>query len=110
VTKSVNRLFLLFQLFGQVGKVLHFAAIHCFEQGFARGEMPIKRADADTSGSCDSFEAGIRATGAEHGFCRVKDAFAVPNGVDARLSRRFIRFDCRQSCPLEKRRDPPYLS
>ncbi len=90
--KCVDGLFLLFQLLGQVGKVLHFAAIYCFEQGFARGEMPVKRADAHAGGQCDSFEAGVRATFTKHNFCRLQDTLAVPHGIGARLSCRLPTF------------------
>jgi hypothetical protein len=52
--------------------------------------MAVKRADADASRARDGFEARFGAAGAEHGFCRLKDAFAIPNSVGARLARRFL--------------------
>ena len=103
VPERLDRLHLLFQLFGQIGKMLHFAAIHRFEQGFARGEMPVERADADAGGSRDGFEARIRTAGAEHRFCRLEHALAVANRIGARLSHAFSRsfMPSVESRPLE---------
>ena len=82
---------LFLQLLGQIGKLLHLAAVHRLEQGLARREMAVKRADADAGGLRDGFEAGIRATGAEHDFRSFENTFAVPHGVGARLSCRLLR-------------------
>ncbi len=66
VTERLDRRHLSFQPIGQIGELLHFAAVHRFEQGFARGEMPVEGADADTGRSRDGFEAGLGTTGAEN--------------------------------------------
>ena len=91
MTERLDRLRLLFQLLGQIGKLLHFAAVHRFEQGFAGGEMPVEGADAHTGCARDGLEAGLGTTGAENLFCRLKHALAVPNRIGARLSRPFLR-------------------
>ena len=54
--------------------------------GLRAWEMPVKRADADTGGARDGFEARFRATGAENRFCRLEDTLAIANGIGARLS------------------------
>jgi hypothetical protein len=71
--------------------VLNFAAVHRFEQGFARGEMPVKGADAHAGGPRDCFEAGFRATSAENRFRCLKDPLAIPQSIDALLSRALHR-------------------
>jgi len=55
VPQCIDGLRLVLQLFGQNPQGLDFAAIHRFEQGFARGEMAIEGADAHTGGSRDGF-------------------------------------------------------
>jgi hypothetical protein len=48
--------------------------------------MTVKRADADSGLLCDSFEASLGSTGAEHGSRSLKDPAAVPERVGTRLS------------------------
>src|SRR5258708_2709385 len=91
MTQCIDWLRLLFQLLGQIGKLLHLAAVRRFEQGFACREMPVEGADAHTGGSRDGFEAGLRATSTENHFCCLKDTLAIPNGIGARLSRALLR-------------------
>ena len=91
MAKSIDWLLLLFQLFSQIGKLLHLAAIDGLEEGFAGGEMSVECTDPDAGRSRDGFEAALRATGTEHYFRRLKDALAVPNSVGARFTRRLVR-------------------
>ncbi len=86
MAKCVDGLRLIFQLLGQIGKLLHLAAVHRLEQALAGWEMPVERADTDAGGSRDSFEACFRSAGTEYDFCRLKNAFAIANGVGPRLS------------------------
>jgi hypothetical protein len=112
VTECIDGLGLLFQLFGKIGKLLHLAAVHRFEQGFARWEMPVEGADAHTGGARDGFEAGLRTAGAENRLCRLEDALAIPSGISARLSCPLFQLlqPTVQFRPLEKRRHPPYMA
>ena len=90
MTERIDGLRLVLQLFGQVGKLLHFAAVHRLEQGFARGEMPVESADAHIGGASDGFEAGLRTAGTEDDFCSLQNTLAIPNGIGARFSRSFL--------------------
>ena len=113
MTERVDRRHLPFQPLGQIGELLHFAAIHCFEQGFARGEMPVEGADADAGRPRDGFEAGLRTTGTENLFCGLKHTLAVPNRIGARLSCPFSRAaSCGASNldPLKTEEPSVYLS
>ena len=89
--QRVDGLRLLLELFGQIGKLLHLAAVHRLEQRFARGEMPVKRADAHAGGARDRFEACVRAAGAENRLCRLEHTLAIADGIDARLSHALVR-------------------
>ncbi len=100
--QRLDRLRLLFQLFGQIGKLLHFATVHRFEQGFARGEMPVEGADADPGSSGYGFEARLRTPGTENRFGGLKHALAVPNRVGARLSRPIFQLHHADSPNLNK--------
>jgi hypothetical protein len=69
---------------------LYFAAVHRFEQGFARGEMPVKRADTHSGSLRDGFEASLWTASTEDHFCRLEDPLAIPNSIGAWLSRAFL--------------------
>jgi hypothetical protein len=81
---------LSFQLLSQVGEMVDFAAVHCFEQGFARGEMPLEGADADAGGARDSLKARFGAAGAENRFGCLEHQLTVPHGIGAGLARIFF--------------------
>ena len=85
-TQRFDGVRLLLQLFRQIGKLLHLAAVHRFEQGFARGEVPVKRADA-TPAARATASRPVRAAGAENRLCRLEHTLAIANGIGVRLSR-----------------------
>jgi hypothetical protein len=53
--------------------------------------MAVERADADTCGSRDGFQARIRAASTEHRFGGLKHALAVPNRIRPRLARLILQ-------------------
>ena len=76
---------------GQIGQVIHFAAIHRLEQRLAGREVPVQRADADAGPLRHRLQAGIRAAGAEHRLRRLEHTLAVAQRVRARPSRHLCR-------------------
>ena len=89
LTQRFDGLRLFLQSIGEGGKLLSLVAVDGVEQGFARREMAVKRADADTGCFGDSFEAGVRAAGTEYRPGRLEHALAVAQRVGPRFSRRF---------------------
>ena len=91
----------VFQLFGQIAKVLDFAAIDRLEQGFTRWEMPIQCADAYAGGSGNGFQARLGATGTENLPGRLDYTLVIANGVGTGLSqgRLHLRHDNLVSSP-----------
>ncbi len=98
---STGRDVLFTQLFGQIAKVLDFAAIDRLEQGFTRWEMPIQGADAYAGGSGNGFQARLGATGTENHLGRLDYTLVIANGVGTGLSqgRLHLRHDNLFSSP-----------
>src|SRR5262245_38909600 len=71
--------------------MLDFPPIHGLEQGFARGEVAVERADTDTGAFGDGFETCIGAARAEDALRRFQHALAIACGVRARLAVQLYR-------------------
>jgi len=102
------------QLFGQIDQLLHFAAVHRFEQCFARGKMPIEACRMPTPAAArDGFEAGFWPTGTEHSFLLPQEP-ARGSELRRRVAFAFLfriaSYRPSNLDPLEKRRMPPYIA
>ena len=80
-----RRMPVLGQLFGEVAEMVHLMAINRLEQGLARREMPVERADADACLTRNRFQARLRAAGAEDLRRRFEQKLAVADRIGARL-------------------------
>ena len=114
LTQRVDGLRFLFQLLGQVCKLLHLVTIDGLEQGFARWEMPVEGANSDPGRARDSFQAGVRATGTEYGVptSRIRSRLRIASARRVRVAFSFANglIPIVQFQPLEKRRSPPYMA
>ena len=98
--QRLDRLGLVLQLLGQFAELLHLAPIDGLEQGLARREVPIERADADTGPSRHGLQARVGAAGAEHRLRRLQHALAVADRVGAGLSNMFGGLICHPIDPI----------
>ena len=72
---------------GKLGQLVDLAAIDRLEQGLARREVAVERADADAGPPGDGLQARVRAAGAENPGSRLEQPLAVADRIGARLAR-----------------------